>query len=77
MTLEKQIAKVEKIQPEKYDLYPDSIKVPICNKCIHYISGTVTCKAFKKRIPESILDGSNKHQVPFPGDNGIQFEPIS
>ena len=34
------------------------------------------CKAFPKRIPEDILVGRNDHSKPFPGDNGIRFEPI-
>ena len=76
MGLNEEIAKVKKIQPEKYDLYPESVKVPICNKCMYYIKGTITCKAFPKGIPEVILDGRNQHINPFPGDDGILFEPI-
>lgn len=33
------------------------------------------CKAFK-RIPREILEGKHDHRLPFPGDNGIRFEPI-
>ena len=35
----------------------------------------VVCKAFPKGIPDEIAYGNNKHLEPFPGDNGIQFEP--
>nr|PZN08600.1 MAG: hypothetical protein DIU64_10235 [Caldicoprobacter oshimai] len=34
-----------------------------------------SCKAFK-RIPREILEGKHDHRLPFPGDNGIRFEPI-
>ncbi len=32
------------------------------------------CKAFDV-IPETIWNGDNDHIKPYPGDNGIQFEP--
>ena len=69
------VYELEKIYPDKYDLH-DSVRVPNCNKCIHRIKGTATCKAFPKRIPDAILEGKNQHINPFPGDDGILFEPI-
>jgi len=53
-----------------------------CIECKHYIGrepGPVgyvhNCKAFKV-IPDDILFGDFIHTKPFPGDNGILFEPI-
>jgi hypothetical protein len=39
----------------------------------------LTCAAFPypdTTIPDEILDGENDHHAPFPGDHGIQYEPI-
>jgi len=33
------------------------------------------CAAFE-HIPSEILTGKNNHKTPYPGDNGIHFEPI-
>lgn len=35
------------------------------------------CAAFPKGIPTDIAYGTNKHDKPFPGDNGIRFEKES
>ena len=34
-----------------------------------------SCEAFDV-IPEAILAGDHDHAKPFPGDNGIRFEPL-
>lgn len=52
-----------------------------CLNCLNYIgkkknSLNQTCKAFPNDIPDILFSGINKHRKPFPGDNGIQFEPI-
>jgi len=48
--------------------------VVMCDHCAHYRDGT-GCRAFGDRIPDSILDGDHDHRRPYPGDNGILFEP--
>lgn len=45
----------------------------VCSFCRHY-RGEHRCAAFDN-IPEEIWEGFNSHQQPYPGDNGIQFEP--
>tara|TARA_R100001594_G_C3913830_1_gene233965 strand:+ start:73 stop:348 length:276 start_codon:yes stop_codon:yes gene_type:complete len=47
-----------------------------CFKCKHLNEDEVSCKAFKNVIPQAILGGSIKHDEPFRGDGGVQFEPI-
>lgn len=34
------------------------------------------CMAFPAGVPEVILSGTNYHTEPYPGDGGIQFEPM-
>ena len=33
------------------------------------------CTAFEKGIPSQIYGNSHDHNEPFPGDNGILFDP--
>lgn len=51
---------------------------PDCFKCKHLresINGWC-CDAFPSQIPEDIFNGTFIHDKPYPGDNGIQYEPI-
>lgn len=57
------MAKRETHLVEKADPFTD----PACNTCKHLVKGTITCKAFKQRIPDDILDGDNPHAIPVPG----------
>ena len=52
-----------------------TINIPICFNCKNYINDYM-CKAFNDGIPPKILTGNHDHRKPYPGDNGIQFEPI-
>lgn len=49
--------------------------MPICYNCKHYLV-LLQCDAFPEGIPEPIVMGEHDHRTPYPGDNGIQFEPI-
>lgn len=49
--------------------------VGICHRCKHR-RDVDTCNAFPNGIPTEILVGDFDHRNPYPGDGGIQFEPI-
>jgi hypothetical protein len=49
---------------------PDNFKVDIKNK---RYGG---CDAFPDGIPAEIWTGKNLHDKPYPGDHGVQFEPV-
>lgn len=51
---------------------------PMCSFCIHFNESTQgeRCRAFPNGIPQQILEFEVDHRKPFPGDNGVQFEPI-
>jgi len=53
--------------------YPE----PQCGICKNKIweKGKRICRAFPKGIPDPIYHSEVKHDKPYPGDNGIQFEP--
>ena len=47
----------------------------MCNHCIHRGKyGIGTCTAFPDGIPRDLIR-RKEHDTPFPGDNGIRFEP--
>ena len=48
---------------------------PVCTFCRHE-SGFRKCAAFPDEIPLPIWTGANTHEDPYPGDHGIQFEPV-
>ncbi len=54
------------------------MNVPQCIYCRHLDQDAAewVCKAYPNGIPQQILEGEANHVQPYPGDNGIQFEPI-
>lgn len=54
-------------------------RIPImCDFCSrgNWGEGAKGCQAFPDGIPEEILRGYFDHREPYPGDNGIRFEPF-
>jgi len=51
----------------------DPVILTPCHTCQHQISG-FTCVAFPEGIPFVIRSGEHKHQSPFKGDQGVQWE---
>lgn len=45
----------------------------MCNNCKHYRKNA-TCDAYPNGIPKGLLD-KGEHNTPYPGDNGIRYEP--
>lgn len=55
--------------------------MPSCVSCIHFHEQRADgdfCNAFPDGhgIPREILTNRHDHKTPYPGDHGIQFEPI-
>ena len=46
-----------------------------CLGCAHFHL-TGGCDAFPEEIPQAIFTGEHDHTQPYPGDNGIRFEPL-
>jgi hypothetical protein len=51
---------------------------PQCNKCKNKLNipHKSSCNAFLDGIPDDIYYNKHDHTKPYPGDNGIRFEPI-
>ncbi len=51
------------------------LQVSQCAHCRHWREGA-KCSAFPRGIPLSILTNDSDHRKPYPGDNGIRFDPV-
>lgn len=54
------------------------MNIPQCGDCKHcdpQTWGISNCRAFPNGIPRAIMKGLHNHIHPYPGDNGILFEP--
>lgn len=52
----------------------------LCRLCRHFrgpSASRLTCDAFPLGIPRAVLDGRADHRRPYPGDDGIRFEPVA
>mgnify|MGYP005851485489 CR=1 FL=1 len=45
-----------------------------CFACRHFHKG-IRCAALPNGIPTAILEMEHDHRQPYPGDNGIRWEP--
>src|SRR5262245_56271575 len=51
---------------------------PMCEDCRHRIGfDHLACAAFPGRISLEIWNGLRDHSTPYPGDGGVQFEPMT
>lgn len=59
------------------DIYFERMFSPICFGCKHHHFGEGRCDAFPERdsIPPEIWLGKRSHLIPYPGDQGILYEP--
>jgi len=54
------------------------LATPLCTLCKHFrqtVFPLATCDAYPHGIPPAILSWEHDRRMPFPGDNGILFEP--
>ena len=52
------------------------IPPPPCVGCRYFDQPEWNCRAFPLGIPDEIRTGRHDHRHPYPGDGGLQFEPL-
>lgn len=63
------------VRVDRFGWQRRDVEVSPCAACRHW-KGNAVCDAFPDKVPDEILKGDNNHRSPYPGDHGIQFEPI-
>ncbi|HMA37539.1 MAG TPA: hypothetical protein VKY74_24005 [Chloroflexia bacterium] len=61
--------------PRRFQWRAGDLVGPACWTCVHKHANAATCTAFPDGIPEEILDGTDPHTDPYPGDHGILYTP--
>lgn len=56
------------------------IQTAQCLMCSHYRHDSKvrsgSCEAYPQGIPREIYSNKARHDIPYPGDNGIMFDPV-
>lgn len=55
-----------------------TVSLSRCMRCARYsvdVLDNNACDAYPDGIPEAIITGEHDHTQPYPGDNGIRWEP--
>lgn len=61
---------------ERFNISPDGLIMTQCVSCVHLAEGPYfICRAFPGLIPSAIVENRFDHRKPYPGDDGIRFEP--
>jgi hypothetical protein len=56
-----------------------TVGAPICLECTRFHDANedaLTCDAFPAGIPDAIIMSRADHRQPFPGDQGLRFDPV-
>jgi hypothetical protein len=59
---------------DKFTWERGDVTFSLCVSCIH--KDGAMCAAFPDGIPDAILTNQHDHRKPYPGDNGVRFEPL-
>ena len=61
---------------DRFTYRPGGLGGSLCLSCQHTLPGGAWCAAFPPpgEIPQAILLNTFDHRIPYPGDQGIQYE---